>query len=188
MPPRSLRARLLLLFVGSVAVVAVLVVAVAVRQTSHDQRAASERTLRTQATAVTELLSKRQQNDLGTFGQGDLFIPRPAARHVGDEAALRPLPAAASRNDADRSQGAAGELREADQLGSPRERRGRRRRSTCSFPAAPDLPRRRRAVPTQVRAELGHHRRRRPRAPERRARRPRRCRSRAACSRPSPSS
>jgi signal transduction histidine kinase len=74
-PPRSLRARLLLLFVGSVAVVAVLVVAISVRQTSHDQRVASERTLRTQATAVTELLSKRQQNDLGTFGQGDLFIP-----------------------------------------------------------------------------------------------------------------
>jgi signal transduction histidine kinase len=55
--------------------VAVLVVAVAVRQTSHDQRAASERSLRTQATAVSELLAKRQQNDLGTFGQGELFIP-----------------------------------------------------------------------------------------------------------------
>ena len=75
MPPRSLRARLLLLFVGSVAAVAVLVVAVAVRQTSHDQRVASERNLRTQAIAVTELLAKRQENDLGTFGQGEFFLP-----------------------------------------------------------------------------------------------------------------
>ena len=75
MPPRSLRARLLLLFVGSVAAVAVLVVAVAVRQTSHDQRTASERNLRTQAIAVTELLAKRQENDLGTFGQGEFFLP-----------------------------------------------------------------------------------------------------------------
>ena len=75
MPPRSLRARLLLLFVGSVAAVAVLVVAVAVRQTSHDQRIASERNLRTQAVAVTELLAKRQENDLGTFGQGEFFLP-----------------------------------------------------------------------------------------------------------------
>ncbi|MDX6570270.1 MAG: hypothetical protein QOH15_2848, partial [Gaiellales bacterium] len=75
MPPRSLRARLLLLFVGSVAAVAVLVVAVAVRQTSHDQRIASERNLRTQAIAVTELLAKRQENDLGTFGQGQFFLP-----------------------------------------------------------------------------------------------------------------
>jgi signal transduction histidine kinase len=74
-PPRSLRARLLLLFVGSVAAVAVLVVAVAVRQTSHDQRTASERNLRTQAIAVTELLAKRQENDLGTFGQGEFFLP-----------------------------------------------------------------------------------------------------------------
>ena len=75
MPPRSLRARLLLLFVGSVVAVAVLVVAVAVRQTSHDQRVASERNLRTQAVAVTELLAKRQENDLGTFGQGEFFLP-----------------------------------------------------------------------------------------------------------------
>ena len=75
MPPRSLRARLLLLFVGSVAVVAALVVTVAVRQTSHDQRAASERALRSQATAVSDLLAKRQANDLGTFGGGVLFIP-----------------------------------------------------------------------------------------------------------------
>ena len=54
---------------------AVLVVAVAVRQTSHDQRTASERNLRTQAIAVTELLAKRQENDLGTFGQGEFFLP-----------------------------------------------------------------------------------------------------------------
>ena len=54
---------------------AVLVVAVAVRQTSHDQRIASERSLRTQAVAVTELLAKRQENDLGTFGQGEFFLP-----------------------------------------------------------------------------------------------------------------
>jgi signal transduction histidine kinase len=53
----------------------VLVVAVAVRQTSHDQRIASERNLRTQAIAVTELLAKRQENDLGTFGQGEFFLP-----------------------------------------------------------------------------------------------------------------
>jgi signal transduction histidine kinase len=56
-------------------VVAALVVAVAVRQTSHDQRIASERNLRTQAIAVTELLAKRQENDLGTFGQGEFFLP-----------------------------------------------------------------------------------------------------------------
>ncbi|HEY1479236.1 MAG TPA: HAMP domain-containing sensor histidine kinase, partial [Gaiellales bacterium] len=54
---------------------AALVVAVAVRQTSHDQRSASEKALRRQATAVSDLLAKRQANDLGTFGGGSLFIP-----------------------------------------------------------------------------------------------------------------
>ncbi|MDX6526968.1 MAG: hypothetical protein QOI43_2479 [Gaiellales bacterium] len=107
MPPRSLRARLLLLFVGSVAVVAVLVVALAVRQSSSDQRAASERNLRTQATAVTELLAKRQANDLGTFGQGEFFLPTlqrtTAAKEIlyapyqqlppPTKIALKPLPA-----------------------------------------------------------------------------------------------
>jgi signal transduction histidine kinase len=58
-----------------VAVVAALVVVIAVRQTSHDQKAASERALRSQATAVSDLLAKRQAHDLGTFGGGDLFIP-----------------------------------------------------------------------------------------------------------------
>jgi signal transduction histidine kinase len=74
-PPRSLRSRLLLLFVGSVVVVAALVVALAARQTSHDQRAATERTLRTQALAVGDLIAKRQSDALGTFGQGKLFLP-----------------------------------------------------------------------------------------------------------------
>ncbi len=186
MPPRSLRARLLLLFVGSVAVVAVLVVAVAVRQTSHDQRAASERTLRTQATAVTELLSKRQQNDLGTFGQGDLFIP--ALQRATSATKLlyvryQQLPPGTTP---DRSQGAAGELREADQLGSPRIAEGDADVRHAASRELEDLPRRRRAVPSQVRAELGHDRRRRPRASERRALDLGARRSRAACCPPSP--
>ncbi|MEO9175157.1 MAG: HAMP domain-containing sensor histidine kinase [Gaiellales bacterium] len=54
---------------------AALVVVVAVRQISHDQRAASERALRSQATAVSDLLAKRQTHDLGTYGGGGLFLP-----------------------------------------------------------------------------------------------------------------
>lgn len=81
--------------------------ALAVRQSSSDQRAASERNLRTQATAVTELLAKRQANDLGTFGQGEFFLPTlqrtTAAKEIlyapyqqlppPTKIALKPLPA-----------------------------------------------------------------------------------------------
>jgi len=70
-------------------------------------RAASERNLRTQATAVTELLAKRQANDLGTFGQGEFFLPTlqrtTAAKEIlyapfqqlppPTKIALKPLPA-----------------------------------------------------------------------------------------------
>src|SRR5262245_43467312 len=76
MPLRSLRARLVLLFLASLTLAALVFAFVAVRRINDYERAKSVETMRQSATAVAEVLARKQNAQLGgDFVRSDAFVP-----------------------------------------------------------------------------------------------------------------
>ena len=75
MPLRSLRSRLVLIFLVSLTTTALAVTYVAVRQFDEYQRNRAPKALKQSAGAVAKFLEYRQQSELGTFGKLQRFVP-----------------------------------------------------------------------------------------------------------------
>src|SRR4051812_18998519 len=75
MPLRSLRSRLVLIFLVSLTAAALGVAFIAVRQFDAYQRDQSTKALKQSAGAVAKFLTARQQSELGNLGKRKDFVP-----------------------------------------------------------------------------------------------------------------